>query len=113
MYCVLLPYIARLTERLCAVSLPFHQHHETYATVLIAPSAWDSGCIRDNLDRDNSRRVDIIKTGGTDPGRDCNADWFEVRIRFIRRICIEIDNCCEEYERGIRTGRPPSRSLLD
>jgi hypothetical protein len=71
-----------LTER--SVSLHLHKHHETYATVLIAPSAWDSGRIRDNLERDNSRRADIIKTGGTDPGRDCSADWFEVKIRFIR-----------------------------
>ena len=78
-------YLQRPSNRTFIVSLHFHKHHETYATVLIAPSAWDSGCIRDSLERDNSRRLDIIKTGGTDPGRDSNANWFEVRITFIRR----------------------------
>lgn len=64
------------------MSAPLWVHYETYATILIAPSVQDSARIHDNLEQDNSRRADIIKRGGTDPGRDENADWFEVRTRF-------------------------------
>ena len=64
------------------MSLPFHRHHDTYATILIAPSSYDSNIICDKLDQDNALRRGIIKEGRPDPGRDENINWFEVRIRF-------------------------------
>jgi len=50
------------------VSLHFHQLHDTYAAVLIAPSAKDSGIICNNLKRDNLIYEDLLMQGRSDPG---------------------------------------------
>jgi len=62
------------------VSLHFHQLHDTYAAVLIAPSAKDSGIICNNLKRDNLIYEDLLMQGRSDPGWSKNADWFKVRV---------------------------------
>jgi len=70
------------------VSLHFHRLHNTYAAVLITPSAEDSGIICDNLERDNLMREDLLMQGGLDPGRSNNADWFEVRVRLCSCLSV-------------------------
>jgi len=63
------------------VSLHLHRHHNTYATILIAPSEKDSMCISNKIWQDNNQREDIIEAGGSDPGRNGDTNWFEVSIR--------------------------------
>ena len=64
------------------VSIPFHRHHDTYATILIAPSYEDSGHIYLSLEADNRHRRDLIEMGRGDPGRGDDIDWTAVRARF-------------------------------
>jgi hypothetical protein len=73
---------AYLMEHLRTVSPLFHRHHDTYATVLIAPYIQDSVEICARLTEDNHRRAKIVGKGEADPGRDGTVDWFEVRVRF-------------------------------
>ncbi|KAF9643409.1 hypothetical protein BDM02DRAFT_3132452 [Thelephora ganbajun] len=59
------------------LSLLFHHHHDTYATILIAPSAQDSRNIELSLIRDNIKHFDCLTKGEGDPGRSQEIDWFE------------------------------------
>lgn len=69
-------------DHLCLVSPFFHYHHNTYATILIAPSAEDSKWIRLLLNDDNFQRLEYLKKHGYDSGRSQKTDWFKVRISF-------------------------------
>ena len=71
-------------ERLYPVSPFFHRHHDTYATILIAPSVQDSEVASYRLTMDNFRRANWIIGHGNDLGRDREVDWFEVRMGFRR-----------------------------
>ena len=83
----------------------------THATILIAPSSYDSNIICDKLDQDNALRQGIIKEGRPDPGRDENINWFEVRIRFRYLSACTLTIITKGTKGGGRTGHPPSRSL--
>jgi len=68
------------------VSPFFHRHHDTYATILIAPSEEDSDNISFHLTVDNLRREEWFTRHGEDLGRNRQTDWFKVRIGFRCRL---------------------------
>ena len=70
------------------MSRDLHAHHDTYATILIAPSVRDSEKISAEINKDNvGRAINLIKHR-VDPGRATGVDWSEVRISFCSRLSV-------------------------
>lgn len=69
------------------MSLHLHQHHDLYASILIAPTERDSIIMRGHFERDNWDREAAIQEGGNDPGRG-EVDWFEVKTSFSCHLII-------------------------
>jgi len=64
------------------VSLHLQRHYDVYGTILIAPTAEDSGLMHYLFRNDNEHRQCAIQKGGRDPGRG-EVDWSEVKINFF------------------------------
>lgn len=60
----------------------FHEHHDTYATILIVPEQNESNRMLVCLIKDNMRRKSAIIQGEQDPGRNV-PDLFMVKISFF------------------------------
>jgi len=81
-------YPQHLFNGTSTVSSDFHRYHNTYATVVIAPSTEDSAAISSKLEQDNLRRQRLVNQGQGDPGRDKGVDWFEVRAGFWHHLSM-------------------------
>jgi len=87
-------------ERLCPVSAALHRHYDPFATILIAPSLYNSKRIANALAHDNTRRKEAIESGKPDPGRSETTDWFEVSPPplFERILIGTAKDTDDEYE---------------